>query len=655
MLGGLLRDIHLSYPDTFDVALDAHYSTLWKFNPRVADFPLDSPNVRLAEVSWKDGILQHARARVGGEVALRHIFAWYHHDFEAKTSMHVPVSAPKGEIFMDPAADKPVLDQRYWVVMAGCKDDMTNKLWPRAYYQQVVDALQVRGIFCVQAGATGAGHIHAPLEHCLNLVGKTNGIHEFFNLIRRADGVVTPVSAAMHIAAVYDKPCVVIAGGREEPWFEWYGDAFQGFGPGCPPVNVPHKFLHTLNQLPCCSNDNGCWRRKTQPKHHTDTHRGRAQDLCLDPLQVGTDVVAHCMEMIKPSHVVEAVMKYFDEKLLPPVGATAEPMPPLPVSAPPPTIVPVAGRKMATAAVAADPGVAKAALPPQLGQPVAWPGAPAAAAPAAAPAPPDATGLDHPILGGKLTVCVLCYGDYLELHQRCLQSILASLPRSRMDLRIATNAVSQESTDFLRKLNPDVFYPHAENKFKYPVMRQMFYDTAHPLKTNYLAWFDDDTRVVAPDWAQQLATAVIAGDPQGFKLYGDRRFHDISTFSTNGHRPDRWFRQATWWRGVDLRVRGSNNCGPNGSCIDFPVGWFWVANVASIHQADAPDVRLAHNGGDIVIGAQFHQIGAKIRQFNANKSLVFTPPREHGGRRGCEQNFLWSGQDTSIRSVPPNR
>jgi hypothetical protein len=108
------------------------------------------------------------------------------------------------------------------------------------------------------------------------------------------------------------------------------------------------------------------------------------------------------------------------------------------------------------------------------------------------------------------------------------------------------------------------------------------------------------------------------------------------------HRPDRWFKDATWYQGVQFRLPQTETPAPNGSCIDFVVGWFWAAAVETLHAADIPDTRLNHNGGDITIGAQLAQTGFKIRQFNRNKCYVACPSREGGGRRGYSEAFPWS-------------
>lgn len=633
LLSALVRDIHRAYPGQYLVGVDTHYSHFWKNCPHVTAFDPADTRVQQVVVGWGKAI-RNPWARVGGRLHMRHILAWYHYDFEQKLGMPVPVTEPKGEVFLTPREARPIIEGRYWLVMGGGKQDMTIKLWPTAKYQAVVDGLRERGIHCVQGGAAQSKHIHPPLRNCLSMVGKTNDIFDFFNLVLHAEGVISPVSAGMHLAAVYDKPCVVIAGAREEPWFEWYGNAFEAFGPGCPPVKVPHKFLHTLDQLPCCSGHKACWRRKTVPLRPAD-QRQKPKDYCLDPV-LGEYPVAKCMDLIQPSHVINAVMDYYDQNALPPIGTQAAPnCTQLPETAPtrpaqitiqtPPRMVRVPDSRPVVQPLVQQ-------LPPQ--------GVPAAVC------RPTASALDHPLLGGRLTICVLCYGDHTDLHRRCLESILGSLPRHRMDLRVGCNAVPAATLAYLELIRPDRIYNHPQNVYKDAVMREMFYDPQYPLGTEYLVWFDDDTQVVDPRWAEVLAEAVIANHPQGCRLYGDRRYHDLNVYAKPGHRPDQWFREGTWWRNRPLRVRNSDRCGPNGSCIDFCVGYFWAIHVAALREAQIPDARLVQAGDDIVFGAQLYQAGYKIKLLNQQKKLVWCPTREQGGRREFSKPvsvFPWAG------------
>jgi len=158
---------------------------------------------------------------------MRHILAWYHYDFSRKTGIHVPVTDPRPDLHMSAEEIKPRIQGRYWVVLTGGKLDLTNKHWHAHRVQQTVNRLKSYGLNFVQCGATHSLHIHPPLDGVLNLIGKTDNVRDFWNIILHSEGVICPVTGAMHIAAAFNKPCVVFGGGREEPWFEAYVDNFK--------------------------------------------------------------------------------------------------------------------------------------------------------------------------------------------------------------------------------------------------------------------------------------------------------------------------------------------------------------------------------------------------------------------------------------------
>src|SRR6202012_5053490 len=99
-------------------------------------------------------------------------------------------------------------------------------------------------------------HWHPPLKGVINLVGKTNP-RQFVRVIHFASGVVCGVTSGMHLAAAVEtpsgrpknRPCVVIAGGREPMQWEAYPH---------------HQYISTNGALWCCDNG-GCWKSRCQP------------------------------------------------------------------------------------------------------------------------------------------------------------------------------------------------------------------------------------------------------------------------------------------------------------------------------------------------------------------------------------------------------
>ncbi len=653
LLSALVRDIHLAYPDKYEIMVDTNFSNVWWNNPYVTKFEESGhPRPQKITVSWGDAIKWNAYARVNGKHEMKHILAWYHYDFERKTGIHVPVTDPKADLYLDAQELKRRVQGRYWVIVSGGKLDVTVKHWHAHRAQEVVDKLYPQGIRCVQVGAVNQNHIHPPLTNVNNLVGKTENARDLWNLIAHSEGVICGVTAAMHIAAAYDKPCVVYAGGREEPWFEAYVDSFKAFGKEAKSVKVPHKYLHTIGLLDCCDKQ-GCWKKRTVALDPIDLS-AKSHTLCKQPVRPdATHPVAKCQDLLLSDHVVEAVMSYYESGMLPPIQppkkeyTTQNPdLKPDNIVIPQVELVKISAgdvkskkfvaEEAANASLVREPSTANRKQPPYMKvHPLEL------QAPANTRIDRRLAVMDNDIIGGKLTVFVLCYGPHTNIAKRCINSILATLPDSKLDLRVGTNQAPQETLDYLHTLPVTKIYEHKENDFKYPVMREMFWDADCPIETNYFVWFDDDTWTVKPQWVDDLCTNIINFHPYNDRMFGNLMYHDLSRYLKKGGDARKWFKAADWYKGKDFRIKGQQTEAPNGSVIDFAVGWCWAMATEAMRAANIPDVRLGHNGGDITIGEQMHQAGFGIRQWNRGKSLISCPSREQGGRRGYSEKFPW--------------
>ena len=256
--------------------------------------------------------------------------------------------------------------------------------------------------------------------------------------------------------------------------------------------------------------------------------------------------------------------------------------------------------------------------------------------------------MDHPTIGGKFTVFVLCYGEYLELAKSCLGSILGTLPIERLDLRVGLNAVCDATRGYVKSLPATKIYEDASNAGKYVIMRRMFHDPECPITTTHLVWFDDDARIVKGSIWQRLAEAIVVNHPCGTRLYGLTMHHDIAGFARAGYDSTPWFREATWWRGKDMFVGRGPQTAPDGTFIHFAVGWFWCMATEMIRAADIPDVRLVHNGGDIACGEAVRQAGGKLQPLNVDKDYVWHPPH---ARRGKAMRPPWSPPGKWLREA----
>ena len=308
----LVRDIKLTYGDQITLGFDTNFPAIYEHNPHIVPMRKNDPGVQHVVLCYSAGITSAGRGNK------HHFITWHHKDFTNKTGLHVPVHFPKPDLHLTEYEKntRPVKG-RYWLVFGGGKTDMTTKHWDFKRYQEVVDRLRMYGLRFAQSGSTKPGNVHPPMRDVLNLVG-WGYVRQMMWQIYHCEGVIAPITCAMHMAAAFDKPCVVIAGGREEPWWEEYSDAWGAFGPKAAPTKVPHRYLHTVGLLDCCA-AKGCWRNKV-------VKISKDNSLChkLARREPGAQPLPECMNMITTDHVVEAVMSYYEDGTLPPIGTPSD-------------------------------------------------------------------------------------------------------------------------------------------------------------------------------------------------------------------------------------------------------------------------------------------------------------------------------------------
>ena len=309
VMTALVRDIALTHPNQFQVYVDTTAKELWRHNP-YASLCLKNQVQQDIEMFRLD----YGPTLNTVSTKNRHFLCGFYDNFERQTGIQVPLLYPWPDYHLsDEERDVPLVSGRYWVIISGGKTDFITKHWIYKRSQQLVNVLRGMDLRFVQVGAVGQGqaisHFHPRLENTLNLVGLST-LRDVGRLIYHAEGVICPVTFAMHLTAALHKPCVVIAGGREEWWWEAYARNLGNFGTELrEQVRVPHRFLHTIGQLDCCQR-HGCWL-------NTVVGPDRA---CRHPVAVGGQIAPKCMQMIKLEHVVEAVMSYYEDGTLPPIG-----------------------------------------------------------------------------------------------------------------------------------------------------------------------------------------------------------------------------------------------------------------------------------------------------------------------------------------------
>ena len=297
-----IRDLHRAHPGRFITDVRTSSPAVWEHNPFITRLHDRTPDVEHIKMHYP--LIQTSNQRP------YHFIHGYAQYLEEQLDVRIPVTDFHGEIYLSerertesphPRVDR---SESYWIIIAGGKFDFTAKWWSPDAYQEVVDRLQGRVRF-VQCG--DRRHWHPPLRGVENLVGETS-LRGFIRMMHRAEGVVCPVTFAMHLAAATPRtssrpgarPAVVIAGGREPSHWEAYPH---------------HRFLSTVGALSCCD-QGGCWKSRCHKVGDGDPKDWR--DACESPVHVGGGIsIPRCMDMISPEDVVRAVLSYYEGGVVP--------------------------------------------------------------------------------------------------------------------------------------------------------------------------------------------------------------------------------------------------------------------------------------------------------------------------------------------------
>lgn len=290
-----VRDLRRSYGDRVAIAVDTCFPELWDQNPYLSPELAADPTAIRIECGHPP-LLDRQSDAINGPP--RHYLESVHDLLSRRLGRAIRVTrlAPDLHLNAQENVGPPLnVGKPYWVMIAGGKRDLTTKWWPTARYQQVVDHFAGRIRF-VQLGA--ADDHHPRLNGVVDLVGRTS-LRQFVCLIRHCEGVLCPVTCAMHVAAAFDKPCVVLAGGREPVAWEMY---------------PTHQYLHTVGQLPCCRTG-GCWKARVEPLHDGDADRD--SNLCQLPTRADGQSSAACMSLLSAPDVCRAIERYLTGKEMP--------------------------------------------------------------------------------------------------------------------------------------------------------------------------------------------------------------------------------------------------------------------------------------------------------------------------------------------------
>jgi ADP-heptose:LPS heptosyltransferase len=298
MLTAAVRDLHQCYPNQFLTDVRTACPPLWENNPYITALNETDADVEAIECHYP--LINRSNQ------APYHCLHGFIEFLNEHLKLNIKPTAFKGDIHLSELEkswysqvhELTGEDTPFWIIVAGGKQDATIKWWSTERYQQVVDHFLGKIQF-VQVGQLQ--HHHPKLGGVIDLRAKTD-LRQLVRLVYHAQGVLCPVTCLMHLAAAVEvkggkpsqRPCVVVAGGREPPHWEAYPN---------------HQFLHTVGMLPC--DNGGCWRARTVALGDGD-ERDQAHSLCVDVV----DRLPRCMHLITAAEVIRRIEMYYEGAVL---------------------------------------------------------------------------------------------------------------------------------------------------------------------------------------------------------------------------------------------------------------------------------------------------------------------------------------------------
>ncbi len=243
------------------------------------------------------------------------------------------------------------------------------------------------------------------------------------------------------------------------------------------------------------------------------------------------------------------------------------------------------------------------------------------------------------------TICILFYGSYLKLAERCLESILKLPAAAYATIRVGFNACTSNIVDYVEKRLVESAVPHLSfhsqtNIGKYPMMRRMFHDASQPITTTHVIWFDDDSYLKNPSEAWVTSLKEVAARPS-VSMFG-KVFSGI--FGGNQHL---WIEQQPWYKGKPIQ-QGWPSAGKYYT-KSFVVGGWWCIKMDVLREIDWPPPNIIHRGGDMMLGEALRQNNYTVTTWYADVAVN----ADAAGNNDKAKRRGWNPLPVGIDYSPP--
>jgi ADP-heptose:LPS heptosyltransferase len=275
VLTAAIRELKLAYPK-LQICMKTSCPEIWEHNPILKEFSEEEADL---DIKLDYGLVNKSNS------CGKHFIYGFIDDINDKLNLDLKLNGFKCDIYLS-EKEKSWMNQveeqhgykgKFWLINCGHKSCFPLKQWRRDYWQEVINVLSDKypTIKFVQVGSIEENHFHGALNGVISLLGKTD-LRQLIRLAWHAQGVIGHVSMLNHLASAWDRPSIVVAGGRETQTWEAYNAT---------------SYLHSIGKMHCCWSG-GCW--KSKECSHIENGYPK------------------CMNIIKPQSVINEFDMFYD-------------------------------------------------------------------------------------------------------------------------------------------------------------------------------------------------------------------------------------------------------------------------------------------------------------------------------------------------------
>ena len=316
------REIHRHFPFQHNVYIQSDYPDVWVSNPYVTSHfdefkSADRTGMKIFDIKADESRFGHlTRMHAYVECANEELKGIGISDMELTELRPCLFFSPR-ETESRLATSGRARGMPYWCFHAGYSKGNTAARWDVAFWKRAIYKVASTPGFApilAQIGRASRRYRHHSFDvnNTIRILNRTT-VRQMIHLIRGSEGVITNPSLPMHIAAALGKPCVVVAGGTSNWWWDSYDlRMLEKFAPGIPdryqvllPLVWPHRYIDSIGTLMCC---------RTAKCGKTGIGDRPAPYNCIDIVQptvagLQEESQGRCMNHLHPDHVVQAVLE----------------------------------------------------------------------------------------------------------------------------------------------------------------------------------------------------------------------------------------------------------------------------------------------------------------------------------------------------------